>query len=474
MEDIDYLKSNSSKHSFIFYVDSQTRDRITYPNPNDYTIHFTSPIYNVCGLSVLDASIPRTHYNVDVTNNMLFYKIRSNSTDFDYSLEIPIGDYSSDELMNIMNELLQTIVMQYVSYPGELRKQYMFKSDFYFELDMKKSTIRNTLGFDCTYEDNIYDPIFKSKLELQYYDDVMLHTVLDNEIRTFYDLTSKTVLYVDIPNDSKDRYLEHVKLNIANVSDECTCSIKVVKMHNDGRKNIIGTKDIPINIYTTAIQTNFIEENILIGNDMYVSVHFKQFVYGDANFQCEIETQDVTNANTYVTYVTDNHLVNNTTIDQLDKLTLNIEMTGKEKKYSIISPGIYNMVGDMYINLKCKEIETHHNTQMRTYNRTDENGNIIERNFDFGIAKFKLGVNGYRDERFDFNKLPTREFHPIGKLNSLSLRFERWNGELYNFRGINHTITFNLEYYAPKIEYNERANMKSILNPDYLNNHIQY
>lgn len=473
MEDIDYLKSNSSKHSFIFYVDSQTRDRITYPNPNNYTIHFTTPIYNVCGISVIDASIPRTHYNVDVHNNMLFYKIRSNSSEFEYSLEIPIGDYSADELMNIMNELLQTISIHYVSYPGELRKQYMFKSDFYFELDMKKSTIRNTLGFDCTYEDNRYNPIFRSKLEVQYYDDVILHTTIDNENQTFHLLTSESVLYIEIPNGSKARYLENIKTNIVNVSDECTCSIQVVKINADG-KIILSRKDIPINIYTTSIQANFIEESILIEDDMYVTIHFKNFVYGDANFTCEIETQDVTNANTYVSSVTNNHMINNITIEQVEKITLNIHMIGKEKCYSIVSPGMYNMVGDMYINLKCNEIDTHHNTQMRTYNKTDDNGNLIERNFDFGIAKFKLGVNGFRDERFDFNKLPPREFHPIGKLNSLSLRFERWNGELYNFRGINHTITFNLEYYAPKIEYNERANMKSILNPDYSNNYQKY
>jgi len=474
MEDIDYLKSNSSKHSFIFYVDSQTRNRITYPNPNNYTINFTSPIYNVCSISVLDASIPKTHYNVDVYNNILVYKIISNSNAFEHSLEVPIGDYSADELIIVMNELLQTIHIQFVSYPGELRKQFMFKSEFYFELDMKKSTIRDTLGFDCNYEDDIYDPTFKSKLEVQYYDDHTLHTSIDNEERTFYGLTNKSVLYVDIPNGSKDRYLDNVKMNIKDASDECTCSLNVVKIHNNGEKTVLAMKDIPINIYTTSIQTNFIDESILIEDAMYVTIHFKKFVYGDTNFKCEIETRDSVNANTYMTSVTQNHLINTTTIEQLERVTLNIHMTGKEKGFSIVSPGMYNMMGDMYVSLKCKEFDSHHNTQMRTYNKTDEEGNLIERNFDFGIAKFKLGVNGYRDERFDYNQLPPKEFHPIGKLNSLTLRFERWNGELYNFRGINHTITFRLEYLAPKIEYKKRANMTSILNPDYSNNYIQY
>ena len=75
LDDIQFLKSHSFKQHYTFIVDSKDRDYIDNPYPNNYTIYFTEPFKNVFGLEVIDASVPRTMYNVDKNNNTLVYYV---------------------------------------------------------------------------------------------------------------------------------------------------------------------------------------------------------------------------------------------------------------------------------------------------------------------------------------------------------------------------------------------------------------
>ncbi len=73
IEDINYLKNNSIKQNYTFLIDSTDRDRDKFPNPNKYVVEFTVPFKNVIGMEIIDASIPRTMYNIDVENNSIHY-----------------------------------------------------------------------------------------------------------------------------------------------------------------------------------------------------------------------------------------------------------------------------------------------------------------------------------------------------------------------------------------------------------------
>lgn len=42
-----------------------------------------------------------------------------------------------------------------------------------------------------------------------------------------------------------------------------------------------------------------------------------------------------------------------------------------------------------------------------------------------GIGVFKLGVMGFSDIRYDFSSVSSPNFHPIGKLDKLTFRFEK-------------------------------------------------
>lgn len=123
------------------------------------------------------------------------------------------------------------------------------------------------------------------------------------------------------------------------------------------------------------------------------------------------------------------------------------------------APGMMYLIGFKYIVLKCPEIEQHLYRSL-SYSK-----------YSLGLAKIRVNSYGYNDEKTSFLKVPLREFHPIGKLSKISLRFETHTGELYDFKGVNHNIVFGIYYYEPK---QENYVKNSILNPEYNPNLMNY
>lgn len=91
----------------------------------------------------------------------------------------------------------------------------------------------------------------------------------------------------------------------------------------------------------------------------------------------------------------------------------------------------YNFIPDIYINVSCDEIDS-------MVNR----GKMNKQTMSFG----RITLGGNRNtlaitQDFDNMSLPPRYFHPIASLASMTLRFKKKNGELYDFQGLNHVIT---------------------------------
>lgn len=126
----------------------------------------------------------------------------------------------------------------------------------------------------------------------------------------------------------------------------------------------------------------------------------------------------------------------------------------------IISPGMVCFTGEKYIIMRSPEIEEH------------SFGSLAYTNNNLGIAKFRTNSLGFNDEKLYITKIPIREFHPIGKLSKISLRFETANKQLYDFKGINHNITLAIYYFEPKLKFIQEFN--SILNPNYTANFNDY
>lgn len=128
-------------------------------------------------------------------------------------------------------------------------------------------------------------------------------------------------------------------------------------------------------------------------------------------------------------------------------------------KYRIIAPGIVYLIGSEYIILKCPEIEEH------LYGSLSYTKNTI------GLAKIRVSNWGLNEESTSYLKLKLREFHPIGKLSKITLLFENSEGNLYDFRGVNHNIVFAVHYYSAK---QKQKFEKSIINPEYKINFMDY
>ena len=140
---------------------------------------------------------------------------------------------------------------------------------------------------------------------------------------------------------------------------------------------------------------------------------------------------------------------------EYEKFYHSININGKE---TIIAPGIVYLIGTRYILLKCPEIEQH------LY------GSFSYTKNSMGLAKLRTSFWGLNED-YSIFKLPLREFHPIGKLDKLTLRFENPDGTLYNFRGIDHDIVFAIYYYSPK---QTKIFEKSVNNPEYKLDFISY
>ena len=460
LEDIGYLKKHSIKESYMFFVDSGNRNRNMNPHPSEYIVQFSAPYKYVFALEVLDASIPRTQYAVDEHNNKFVYVKNGDLVE----KEIPVGDYTDLKFIQIFNETLEgEITISNKSVPGDEKSKFIFESLDEFEIIRDLSTIRTVIGFDLQgLKDEPYPSMYSYK------DTQIFGSLYTSDVREIvaYEGPLNVGIYEEISND--ECLSQQFKISSENVGDIHTIEIGLVENRNvkfgyiivDSGGNektggqidvlsseISGTITIPTSTiyfpedtYTLMIFGPKDTNNNPINN-------FKIAVNQDEN-EDELKIGNFTgNVTTYL---------NQSTIIPQKSMCINVTTTNRLHK--IEAPGIYSLIGDRYCILRCPEIEQH------MYRSKSYESNTM------GLAKFTLAVMGYGETRMDFSA-PVREFHPIGKLTQMTFRFERPDGSLYNFRGINHTITFNIRYYTPLQD--QEFNFFP-LNPNYDPNNFRF
>ena len=341
IEDIDYLKKNSVKETFLFIVDSKDRDYLKYPDPNYYSFKLNTPFKNVIGIEVIDYSIPRTMYSLDIYNNNLFIYIANSSNDF-------IVNNGLDPLNANMNIFTK------------------------FEMSVGNY---NLLTFM---------PTFNS---------LMLKNFNEDPIN--YPAPIEIITYSNPPELTNVITFTCQKPFILNMSDSTLAE-------------------------TLGFSTNIRKEDDNI-KYKYISRYENQLKF---------------------------------------LKIFHSFYNSKADRYEITAPGVVFFIGEKYITIRSPEIEEH------AY------GSLAYNNYNLGIAKFKVNTIGFNEERFEIQKIPSREFHPIGKLSKLTFRFEATNNNLYDFKGVNHLITYIIYFYSPK--FNLTNEFKSILNPNYKNNFNDY
>lgn len=138
-----------------------------------------------------------------------------------------------------------------------------------------------------------------------------------------------------------------------------------------------------------------------------------------------------------------------------------LPMLGYER-HMIVSPNVASLVGSKYVKLRCEEIE----------NLVDDT-NFASGNFSPGLALFNTVAISkiYNNVATNFHSIDYKNFHPIGKLTRLTFKFEDEFGNLVDFKGLEHHFTLLISYLVP---LQKEFFKKSILNPNYDGNFIQY
>ena len=627
IEDINYMKENSIKQAYTFIVDSSDRDRNMYPNPNNYVVNFATPFKNIIGMEIIDASIPRAMYTIDIDNNSIYYYIGNYDGD-DFN-----GDKNGDEiiengilinnsahlelktsisntnLITIGSSNLITIDSSNLSSGGRYdilgsNLNAIDKSDsnikiydgryailnnsiniyniynnttniggssvgLTFNLSFKPILTENTtcnilnfsynhtytvtntyssINIDITYGVNnayiltfkignkivpitiIYDNddnnlnIFWSIMKTTWYigifdgmNNVIYTGVIENCDEMYnvfytrkyigkkygsasswvnnnililkglkiYNIAIKTENMIDYLNNSYgfDKLIVWYKMNATTIYKKTIDGNNLIIYYNiinDGSHYEINYLDVFKKLSVSPGDytfKSFIKKFNELSPD-YLEITFAETssppeltslidIFSKAPMIVDMKRSTISENLGFDLYPTFNNETRyiykpyNTSDIGLIKMFYSRKNNDVaiNSKYIITSPGIVYFIGNKYIILRCPEIEEHLYRSL-SYSK-----------YTLGLAKFRVESVGINSEKLSITKIPVREFHPIGKLSRLSLRFETNKGGLYDFKGINHNIIFAIFYYEP---IQKNIPKKSILNPEYKMNYIDY
>lgn len=476
IEDIQYLQQNGDKETYLLLVDSSKRDRGAWPTPSEYEVRFETPFRHVYGIDIINASIPRTQYNIESFNNTFQFYFEPNRPESHLmpTISLEPADYEFNDLLTVLNEkLAQTspsstiTVSPAFKYDSRtktrsLKNKFTFTSPYSFVF--LSSRLLNTLGFDPEV------PEIKSKRTSATTTPLLASTATSTSIVL---LPGTKVLQPFPTPTSTFTEIYSIVLECTTFVTNTVIKFRVVKQagnsftqiwpdtsgfgytlkKNTGKESLV----IDRKYYDDPIIKNLLELDDAGVKDPSFPV--LQATPSSSPYYIEFST-DVTAPS--VTIHTKNfpqdalHYVNQGDALPLAVNRLNIDVNAYT--YVMDPPFLYDLTGDKYLQIRCKEIEQYM-FRTRAYEK-----------FNAGLAKVQLGIFGYENARFDYSSFPPREFHPIGKLGTLTFRFERSDGTLYDFKGIDHTMTLVIRYMTMK---NPSFNTQ-ILNPAYNPNLLDY
>ena len=522
IEDVDYLLEHSVENSIVIFVDSKNRDMQAYPTPSSYVVDFSDhPIKNVYGMEILDATIPATAYTIDeYTCGIGFTQIfntpgvplydTTNSTSFATNIALLQLSNGFNDLFTARasaNLFICTNRTNYLTikaentniintnnavfYVGQV--PIVFDGLYTVTVDNTTFMINDEYVYNkwvestdiLTRESDMSFNYISSSQTLVY---IEFMYVLDN-VATNYVSMFKTIATFNTDNDPfYDFYLCNTYLSIINGSYTSEFLMSTLQSMFNGDTSAtppvyynsfpyhISSND-PTTVFAPNIRVAFSDHPTNGTSSITQVVTFTSSCEYQFFFDMEKTTANfILGFSEYANSAASKHTSSDmkellslafttpleyTTFSYRDNLRMFMSLTETNSIYPrIISPGVINLESVRYLILRCPEIESH---MLGSY-----------ANFKYapGIGLFKLtSSNSLMNLRFDFVNITRKPFHPIGKLAKLSLTFEQKNGELYDFKGVDHVLLLSIKYYSPK---NITRVPRSILNPYYNPNILEY
>lgn len=493
------MRANSTVQNAVIFVDSSRRDKSAWPKPSEFTIQFDEPYANVVSVTVLDATIPATMYVVDDHNNTLrlFCRISGTSktlVDFEAALldmqDVPAVRKLFDEAsptqirLKIFDGIQDTGGQQtensleppavgvfrnsaqihperglypegyvdgLVSLAGGDVKRYRLRADSMTHAGPPpaSSVFRDDKGFSMV----ALTVVTNSYAELDDGTDGDMRFAasysLWNEDDADYTFPAEATSYT-LSHDKNDSAFFLVSHTINGVSGgrfgdhlhELAIYTAVVEPGNYDAKGFmtafehamptdIDDPDAPKMI---GIETR--SEVFLPGDREFMQYSSAVKYTSRFPFWFDMEHSGLDEVMGFTELPSDSadgdhsrlrFSSNKRLFGSVAAVTGSVAgdpepALNQTKAWVIMPPGALNLNGTRFILLRCPQIEC-------------ATSALSAQSVSTGIGLFKLYDQSLAHLRFDFVKLSTVDFHPIGKLSRLHLRFERLEGGLYDFKG---------------------------------------
>lgn len=487
VEDVQYLIEHSVKDSTLVFIDSSTRDRQHHPTPAEYTVTFNEPVRHVFGIDVLDATIPGTMFNVDVHNNNLQVIIfdQANSTALSATPDLagalaglvpkvglsadmqawcqdpsransivavvdgPVWDNQTPSVRTpsvsagppvavtsgarscvLVRRVVTGVPLEAVGSDIDAARS-VIEGNVVFQSDGSRYAIASShplaerltaIAAGVTIERQPLSLLY----DLTYFDAFTVAQMYDTATGAWsLGIDALLVLWVANMQLEPGNYVLNppVTGNDASLINTLTQMLDAVGI-------------VPGSTTTSAV-------------DKQLRIAFASPAPFAFNFNVSESCSSVLG---FDEWATGSSALRFGTVASSQPLFVGVPNTGNTS-FRVQAPGIVNLLGVRYVTLRCPEVEEH-------LNSTDKYGDQAT-----GVGVFKLSSSAELfNLRFDFVSLIRKPFHPIGRMHRMSLRFERQDGSLYDFKGINHTILLTIKYYNPTPVLRFEG---SVLNPDY-------
>lgn len=384
-------------------VDSRSRNRSEFPEPNKYTIELPTEYKDVVSLQIVNYHVPSPQYNIRNSNNVFYYsevdpeikRVKENRYEIAYSKiglqkeHVPIGYYTPDS-----------------TYSEEDSNTYDSLS-----IELNKLLSSNTSS-NCNVTFN------PRTLQYQINTDFCNRNASSEDI----DNPSSAVFFHFFPS-GPDSYSG--KTETVNASSNEITNSKQITQNTNSVGPILGFhRDETDNLLQGILQMDNLGNITGIGTQFTKQLKSNDWIY--------VKTID----NTYKYRYQINQVSSDTqcTVKNIGGIYAFGYAFGWNGR--IVSPGIRNLYKDDYIILRIG------------------GASILESSTDSVNSAFCIIPTKNSEFEIVDNLTTTKKFNPVmGRLQKLKLSFHNPDGSPYDFMGVDHVLMFKIVRYVQNISF---------------------
>lgn len=369
----------------ILIIDSRQRDKIKYPEPNDYVFELENPYKNIYEIELLNAYVSDSGYFINKYNNSLQLNLDGNIID----INIPIGDYFQND------------------------------NDDYINLDEHITNTFKSLNFDisCKYNYNLQKFIFFNGNDP------------DSTSSTFKNISlnfSDGEIKREVETSVGDKVMESYNPKKYNYINNSIGNILGFSANNFSNENVLTVKyEIKNNKNIHLYFKNKIDYDFILSLGTLKEHYFKKF-YLDSMI---IDLGTFSNS-AFIKSTNINNL--SIEIEERNNTKTNTDLTeGKIHTNFIISDKVANFQKNNFLLLEIND-----------FDRFDSISKNIQNSF--AIIPLSDSIK-YFDNTKNYGNL--KIFKPIlARLNKIHVKFRTFDGNLYDFNGKEHSIVLAISY----------------------------